>query len=120
MSLADVLDSVSRIEIEPPDDPSTQSSSRKTLVIDSEQAIRQILSPLQFVVSDESAIERCKIPPGFTVRFIAPGATYDADVNVIGHKHLVVKEGGGLGTVHYELPPRFEEAIGRFLDKSLE
>jgi hypothetical protein len=120
MSLADVLDSVSTIEIEPPDYPGSQSSSRKALVIDSEPAIRQILSTLQFEVSGESALEACKAPPGFTVRFIAPDATYEADVSVTGHKHFVVKEGAGLGTVHYELPTRFEEIIGPYLEKSLE
>lgn len=119
MSLANALKSVTRIEIGPPEQPGDSQSPRKRVVIDSAPTIRKILSTLQFEISGKQAVQGCKVPPGFRVRFVTNKGSYETDVTVSGHKHLVVKGGSDGETVHYELPARFEKIMQSYLRESL-
>ena len=120
MSLADSLQDVTRIEIEPPAQPSDSQSSRARVVIDSAQTIEQIVSTIEFKISGKEAIAGCKMPQGFTVRFITRDGSYEADVITTGHQHLLLKgRDEDEETVHYELPPRFEKIIRPYLMESL-
>jgi hypothetical protein len=120
MSLANSLQDVTSIEIEPPAQLSDSQSSGTRVVIDSAHTIEQIVSTIEFKISGKEAIEGCKMPPGFTVRFITGDGSYEADVIITGHQHLVVKgRDEDEETVHYELPPRFEKVIRPYLMESL-
>jgi hypothetical protein len=115
MSLVDALKSATRIEIEAPPQPGDSQSPVKRVVIDSAPTIRRILSTLQLKTSGKEAVLGCKVPPGFIVRFVTNERTYDADVTVSGHKHLVVREGSDGKAVHYELPTGFEKTMQPYL-----
>lgn len=119
MTLANELKSVTRIEIEPPEQPGDSPAPSRRVVIDSAPTIRKILSTLQFEISGKRAIQGCKVPPGFRVRFVTNKGSYEADVTVSAHKHLVVKGGNDGETVHYKLPARFEKIMHSYLRESL-
>lgn len=119
MRLIDELKSVTRIEIEPPERTDESLEEGRRVVIDSEPAIRDIISALQFDVSNRRAIQACKVPPGFRVWFVTKKGSLEADVTISGHKHLIMKVGNEGETVHYELPPRFEKVMQPYFRKSL-
>jgi hypothetical protein len=118
--LSQLLKNVIKIEIMPPQQLDSPSSESMRVVIDSSSMISKILSTLDLEVSPKEAIQGCKLPPGFQVRFVTPEETIEADITLSGHKHLLIKWGVEGETVHYELPSAFEKCIYPYLQQSLE
>lgn len=118
MALQDELDKVIRIEVEPPSQANDLMADNK-VIIDLASVIEEILATLQFQPSTREAIQSCKAPPGFTIRFVTEERSYVADITAAEHKHLVVWGGKNGETIHYELPPDFEERIQPYLWNSL-
>lgn len=118
MILANELKKVIRIEIEPPEQLMDSRAHYRRVVIDSEPIIKEILSTLVLEISDTRTVQGCKVPLGFRMRLVKDGGSYEADITLSGHKHIVVRDRDG-SAVHYELPPRFEEIIQPYLMESL-
>lgn len=119
MSFIQDIQNVKRIEIEPPDQIGSQRG-RKKIVIVSEQIIEDLIARIHLQVSSAEEIQRCKVPPGFTIRFVAGRRSYEVDLTITGHKHFLIRGDKHIESQHYQLPPEFEKSIHPYLMESLE
>jgi len=114
------LQGIVRIEIECPEQVGASGPAIGSLSIDDPQVIGSLISALQLRKSSREATSACKVPPGFLVRFISPAKTWEADVTMTGHKHILLRAQGEEEKIHFELLPAFEKAIRPYLLRSLE